>query len=272
MTADASAPVAETRAPRGERNEGRRGGGPRTEREPRPAPVADEAMPAAQPFVDTMPGATAEGAADSGERDASRRRRRRGGRGRGRDEGGAEGVANTAGDETQEREPGTEPTPIAADAVMHDAPYAEHVPEQPQRSEPVMTAVVAPVLPPPAMPMAVAPPPVPVVAAPVAPPPRQEPVPVPVAVAVATPAAAYQLPTESLASIASGAGLQWVGSDTEKMRAVQEAMANEPKPIHIPRQPKPRAVLDDGPLMLVETKKDLSQIKLPFDSSPPAAQ
>lgn len=173
---------------------------------------------------------------------------------------------NAAGDEAQEREPRAEPRPIAADAVMRDAPYAEHVPEQPQRSEPVMAAVTPPVLPPPAMPMAAAQPPAPVHVAPVAPPPRQEPVP------VAAPAAAYQLPTETLTSIASGAGLQWVGSDSEKMRAVQEAMANEPKPIHVPRQPKPRAVLDDGPLMLVETKKDLSQIKLPFDRSPPAAQ
>ena len=258
MTADASAPAAETRAPRGERNESRRGGGPRTEREPRPAPVVDETMPAAQPFVDTLPGATAEGTADAGERDASRRRRRRGGRGRGRDEGGAEGVANAGGDEAQDREPGTEPTPIAADAVMPGAPYAEHVPEQPQRSELVMAAAAA------------TPPPAAVVAAPVAAPLRQEPVVVPVA--VAAPAARYQLPTDSLATIANDAGLQWVGSDSEKMRAVQEAMANEPKPIHVPRQPKPRAVLDNGPLVLVETKKDLSQIKLPFDSSPPPAQ
>jgi hypothetical protein len=30
-------------------------------------------------------------------------------------------------------------------------------------------------------------------------------------------------------------------------------------------------VLDDGPLVLVETKKDLSQIRLPFDNTPPAA-
>jgi ribonuclease E len=39
----------------------------------------------------------------------------------------------------------------------------------------------------------------------------------------------------------------------------------------VPRPPKPRAVVDDGPLVLVETKKDLSQIRLPFDSAPPAA-
>jgi ribonuclease E len=78
------------------------------------------------------------------------------------------------------------------------------------------------------------------------------------------------LPTDSLASLASQAGLQWVNSDVEKIRAAQEAMANEPKPIRAPREPKPRAAVDDSPLVLVETKKDLSQIRLPFDPSPGA--
>jgi ribonuclease E len=81
----------------------------------------------------------------------------------------------------------------------------------------------------------------------------------------------YQLPTDALAAIATQAGLHWVNSDSEKIRAVQEAMANEPMPIRVPRPPKPRAVVDDGPLVLVETKKDLSQIRLPFDNTPPAA-
>ena len=80
-------------------------------------------------------------------------------------------------------------------------------------------------------------------------------------------AAPYRLPTDSLAEIASGAGLQWVNSDAEKIRAVQDAMASELKPIHVPRAPKPRTAVDDGPLVLVETKKDLSQIRLPFDHS-----
>ena len=78
------------------------------------------------------------------------------------------------------------------------------------------------------------------------------------------------MPTDTLTAIADGAGLQWVNSDSAKIRAVQEAMANEPKPIQVPRQPKPRVVVDDGPLMLVETKKDLSQVKLPFDTPPSA--
>jgi ribonuclease E len=84
-------------------------------------------------------------------------------------------------------------------------------------------------------------------------------------------AAPYHLPTDTLAAIASGAGLQWVNSDATKIRAVQDAMASEPKPAAVVRQPKPRAVLDDGPLVLVETNKDLSQIRLPFDNTPPPA-
>jgi ribonuclease E len=37
--------------------------------------------------------------------------------------------------------------------------------------------------------------------------------------------------------------------------------------VHVPRAPKPPVVLDDGPLILVETRKDLSQLKLPFDQA-----
>ena len=75
------------------------------------------------------------------------------------------------------------------------------------------------------------------------------------------------LPTDDLQRVAEAAGLQWVGSDAQKIRDVQEAMANEPKPIHVPRERKPAVVIDEGPLVLVETKKDLSQLRLPFDSS-----
>jgi len=52
---------------------------------------------------------------------------------------------------------------------------------------------------------------------------------------------------------------------------VSEALANEPKPIHVPRQPKPPVVIDEGPLVLVETRKDLSQMALPFEAAAAAA-
>jgi ribonuclease E len=56
-----------------------------------------------------------------------------------------------------------------------------------------------------------------------------------------------------------------VNSDAERILGVQQAMANEPKPVHVPRQPRPPVVVDEGPLVLVETRKDLSQMKLPFE-------
>jgi ribonuclease E len=77
----------------------------------------------------------------------------------------------------------------------------------------------------------------------------------------------YALPIDALQSLAGAAGLEWVNSDAEKIRAVQAAMAAEPKPIHVPREPRPPVVIDEGPLVLVETRKDLSQLKLPFESA-----
>ncbi|TBO32497.1 Rne/Rng family ribonuclease [Aquabacterium lacunae] len=78
---------------------------------------------------------------------------------------------------------------------------------------------------------------------------------------------AYTLNLETLSQLAQSAGLEWVNSDADKVRAVQEAIAAEPKPVHVPRERKPMVVVDDGPLILVETRKDLSQIKLPFEES-----
>jgi ribonuclease E len=55
----------------------------------------------------------------------------------------------------------------------------------------------------------------------------------------------------------------------EKIRAVQQAMANEPAPIRVPRAPRPAVRLDEGPLVMVETRKDLGQIRLPFETGQP---
>lgn len=76
---------------------------------------------------------------------------------------------------------------------------------------------------------------------------------------------AYALPTGALQSLAAGVGLEWVNSDAGKISAVQAAMAAEPKPIRVPREIKRHVLADDGPLVLVETRKDLSQLKLPFE-------
>jgi ribonuclease E len=61
--------------------------------------------------------------------------------------------------------------------------------------------------------------------------------------------------------------LEWINSDAEKILAVKAAMAAEPTPIHVPRHPRPPVVIDEGPLILVETRKDLSQLKLPFEQA-----
>ena len=259
-TTTPAAPATEARAPRGERNEGRRG--PRPEREPRPVTVADEAPLAAQAFVDTMPIVPADAGAEGGERDAGRRRRRRGGRGRGRDEGNGADVVSPMVDEPQGGEQAVDSAPIAVESVLAEqapraAAFAPDGSHRDEESEMAFARVATP---------APAPTPAPVAAtAPPALPVRPVAAPAPVA-------AAYSLPTDTLAAMASNAGLQWVNSDAEKIRAVQEAMANEPKPARAPRPPKPRVVIDDGPLVLIETKKDLAQVRLPFDSNtPPAA-
>jgi ribonuclease E len=80
-------------------------------------------------------------------------------------------------------------------------------------------------------------------------------------------AQAFVLDAEQLRQVAETAGLQWVGSDAAKIQAAREAMALEAAPVHVPRAPRPLAVVDEGPLVLVETRKDLSQYKLPFDTN-----
>ena len=75
---------------------------------------------------------------------------------------------------------------------------------------------------------------------------------------------AYELPIASLVQVAESSGLQWVNSDPEKIAQVQAAIAAEPKAVHVPRIRPPVVALDEGPLVLVETRKDLNDMKLPF--------
>jgi ribonuclease E len=77
----------------------------------------------------------------------------------------------------------------------------------------------------------------------------------------------YVLPVAQLHQIAQGSGLQWVNSDADKIAAAQAAIAAQPQPAHVPRERKPVVVVDEGPLVLVETRKDLSQLKLPFETA-----
>ncbi len=82
----------------------------------------------------------------------------------------------------------------------------------------------------------------------------------------------YVLPVAQLHQIAQGSGLQWVNSDADKIAAAQAAIAAQPQPVHVPRERKPMVVVDEGPLVLVETRKDLSQMKLPFETAAEARQ
>ncbi len=76
----------------------------------------------------------------------------------------------------------------------------------------------------------------------------------------------YALPMQDLVQVAETSGLQWVNSDASKIAEAQAAIASEPKPIHVPRERAPVVVSDDGPLVLVETKRDLGDMKLPFEN------
>ena len=80
----------------------------------------------------------------------------------------------------------------------------------------------------------------------------------------------YDLPTNSLVQVAQESGLQWVNSDPSRIAAVQAAIAAEPKPVHTPRERPAAVVLDQGALVLVETKRDLGNMTLPFEQTPQA--
>ena len=55
-----------------------------------------------------------------------------------------------------------------------------------------------------------------------------------------------------------------MNSDADKVAAVQAAIAAEPLPVRIPRERPPAVVMNEGPLVLVETRKDLKDMNLPF--------
>ena len=110
-----------------------------------------------------------------------------------------------------------------------------------------------------------------------APAPVKAPRPAPAAAPVAAPAAAatpgnalpkveaYELPLQALAQVAEGSGLQWVNSDAAKIAEAQAAIAAEAKPVHVPRERPAPVALEEGPLVLVETRRDLARMPLPFE-------
>jgi ribonuclease E len=189
--------------------------------------------------------------------EGSGNRRRRGGRGRDRQprEGLPESDANATG-----------PSEFARDATPDAAAVAEAPLPVIDREREIEAAFAAP--------SEIAQPSIdaPVFEAQRHPEPTREPAPAPTAQASAVETHRdYVLPVDSLAAVAQGAGLQWVSSDAEKIRAVQEAMAAVPAPLQVPREVRKVEPVDQGPLVLVETRKDLSQVRLPFETQVPGA-
>jgi len=77
----------------------------------------------------------------------------------------------------------------------------------------------------------------------------------------------YALPQDDLVQVAQGSGLQWVNTSAESVAKVQAAIAAEPQPVHVPRARPAPVSLDAGPLVLVETKRDLGNMTLPFEET-----
>ena len=243
------------------------------------AATASAAPPDASGAAETATGgsstfdATTGERSDAGDGGEGRRRRRRGGRGRGRDgaDQAAELNVETAGelfDSNPAAAAADEPAPLAAATA---APADAQVSPAPTPVEAWTTPVSAPAAASAGAPTVIhteasAQP----AAAPAAPNAAAAPAAPNAAAAPVAPRAAavpFILPIDALQTLATQAGLQWVHSDADKVAAAQVAIANTPKPVHVPRLPKPRVVLDEGPLVLVETRKDLSQVRMPFDQA-----
>ena len=293
------------RQPRGEGRE-RQPRGEGRERQPRapenqsnnaPADFVDTAPLALLPDLDLsgndMPPAPAQG--DTGET-RTRRSRDRYGRDRQRGERGERTEQRREGQDAQNASapvtegmmdfelPGqpTEAAPSDNSRRSYFAPTAAAAPVAPvaPAAQPVLPVAPAPA-PAAAAPVAAPAPvatPAPVVAAPVV----AVPAPAPVAPAapVAAPAAAtngalpavtaFVLPVDEMQQVAQDSGLQWVQSNSDKVAAIQAAIAAEPRAIPAPRVRPPAVALDDGPLVLVETRRDLRDMQLPFEQPPTA--
>ncbi|MCE2781257.1 Rne/Rng family ribonuclease [Limnohabitans sp.] len=150
---------------------------------------------------------------------------------------------------TSAPDPATQVMPEAAPMVRAVAPAAAVAAEMPAKTPaPVLASVTA----------------IPVASAmTVAPAPTEATTPAAPAKGLPT-VSRFDLPIDSLAQMAQSSGLVWVNSDTAKVAAVQAAIAAEPKPVRVPRERPPALVLDEGPLVLVETRKDLNTLKVPF--------
>jgi len=260
----------EPREPRESRGEGRRERGGRRPERRDDAPVADGSQQAAfadnnaadvraerterteqTVATDAAPqGNEPTAGQDDGQERAPRERRSR----------------DRYGRERRERGDRAESSP--EQAVDANAPAFAPVPMVSAEASPVNSEVANPVAPRSevqAAPAAIiVPTPAPVQAQVAAPAPQVASAPAPATRALPQ-VAAYDLPLQDLAQVASASGLQWVNSNTSKIAETQAAMAAEPRPAHVPRERAPVVAVPASPLVLVETKRDLSNMTLPFE-------
>ncbi len=61
------------------------------------------------------------------------------------------------------------------------------------------------------------------------------------------------LEREPLEAVLSTVGLVWVDTDPQKYQDVLRQIESQPKPVHVPREPKPAQPPLEGPMILVET-------------------
>ena len=237
------------REPREGRDDRRRRGERSAEEGRADGAAADSRTRRAEP--QTAPAATAAAGAAPAEAGAGdeqqRRRPRRGGRGPRKEAEAEAAVAATP----------IEPTPGAAEAPSADerdavrARERERPQREPARAEPEVAVYAA---------------------QPVAAPAEPQPAPSAAATWPAHAAArtlpaieSYALPVDDLLHLAQTSGLEWVSSDADKIRIAQQAIADEPPPMHVARERKPAISVDDGPLVLVETRKDLAALASAFE-------
>lgn len=295
----------EAREPREPRGEGRGRGGnrgeprgdsrgegrpERTERPARPNDGAPGAAPVemAQSLVD---GAVADGnaapAGEAGDQSQGRGPRSRDRYGRERAPRGERAERGERGDRNDQRAPRDQQQPLDGFTADGSGSNDRHAPvERPQRASyfavqepvPAATAVASTVTPVAApevsasMPAPVAAMPSPAVAVP-AQAPAAKPAPVVASAPVAAPQGlpkvqSFDLPIEALNQVATSSGLSWVNSDPAKIAAVQAAIAAEAKPVRVPRERPAPVQIDTTPLVLVETKRDLRNMTLPFEQTP----
>ncbi len=75
----------------------------------------------------------------------------------------------------------------------------------------------------------------------------------------------FELPLLDLNEIAEGSGLIWVNSNADRVANVRAAIDAESPPVHIPRERPPTVEVNEGQLTLVETRRDLNALVLPFE-------